>query len=56
MRHIKTNNDMDKVSYALGMSIANNLRHNNVSSINADDFFDAFKTVIENREPKMSAL
>ena len=46
---------MDKVSYALGMSIANNLRHNNVSSINADDFFDAFKTVIENREPKMTA-
>ena len=45
---------MDKVSYALGMSIARNLKASDMNSINYDDFVTGLKTVFENVPPAMS--
>ena len=45
---------MDKLSYALGMSMAQNFKGSGVKSINADDFADALRAVYEGGEKKMS--
>ena len=45
---------MDKVSYALGMSIARNLKASDMNSINYDDFVNGLKSVFENVPPAMS--
>ena len=45
---------MDKLSYALGLSMAQNFKGSGIQSINADDFADAMKAVYENTEKKMS--
>ena len=45
---------MDKLSYALGLSMAQNFKGSGIQSINADDFADALKAVYENTEKKMS--
>ncbi len=34
---------MDKLSYALGLSLAQNFKGSGISSINADDFADALR-------------
>ena len=45
---------MDKLSYALGLSMAQNFKGSGIKSINADDFADALRAVYEDKEKKMS--
>jgi len=45
---------MDKLSYALGLSMAQNFKGSGISSINADDFADALRAVYEDKEKKMT--
>ncbi len=45
---------MDKLSYALGLSMAQNFKSSGIQSINADDFADALRAVYEDREKKMT--
>ena len=45
---------MDKLSYALGLSIAQNFKGSGIQSINADDFADALRAVYEDKEKKMT--
>ena len=45
---------MDKLSYALGLSMAQNFKGSGIKSINADDFADALRTVYEDSEKKMT--
>lgn len=45
---------MDKLSYALGLSMAQNFKGSGIKSINADDFADALRAVYEDSEKKMS--
>lgn len=45
---------MDKLSYALGLSMGQNFKMSGVATINVDDFAQALKAVYENTEKKMS--
>jgi FKBP-type peptidyl-prolyl cis-trans isomerase FklB len=45
---------MDKLSYALGLSMAQNFKGSGIKSINADDFADALRAVYEDSEKKMT--
>ena len=45
---------MDKVSYALGLSMGQNFKGSGVASLNADDFADALRAVYDNTEKKMT--
>ncbi len=45
---------MDKLSYALGLSMAQNFKGSGIQSINADDFAEALRDVYQDREKKMS--
>ena len=45
---------MDKLSYALGLSMAHNFKGSGITNINADDFADALRAVYEDSEKKMS--
>ena len=45
---------MDKLSYALGLSMAQNFKGSGIQSINADDFADALCAVYEDKEKKMT--
>ena len=45
---------MDKVSYALGLSIGQNFRASGFDEINSEDFLTAFRTVYEEGQPEMS--
>jgi FKBP-type peptidyl-prolyl cis-trans isomerase FklB len=45
---------MDKLSYALGLSMAQNFKGSGIQSINADDFAEALRDVYEDKEKKMS--
>lgn len=45
---------MDKLSYALGLSMAQNFKGSGIASINADDFADALRAVYEDKEKKMT--
>ena len=45
---------MDKLSYALGLSMAQNFKGSGITSINANDFADALRAVYEDKEKKMS--
>mgnify|MGYP000883827970 len=44
----------DKVSYALGLSMANNFRSTGIHSISMEDFSEAMNTVFEGKEPSMT--
>lgn len=44
---------MDKLSYALGMSLAQNMINQGVEKIQFEDFLDGIKTVYLNRNPKI---
>lgn len=52
--HIFTTQEMDKLSYALGLSMGQNFKMSGVATINVDDFAQALKAVYENTEKKMS--
>ena len=45
---------MDKLSYALGLSMAQNFKGSGIQGINADDFAEALRDVYQAREKKMS--
>lgn len=45
---------MDKLSYALGLSMGHNFMGSGVASINVDDFADALRAVYENTDKKMT--
>ena len=45
---------MDKLSYALGLSMAQNFKGSGIASINSDDFADALRAVYEDKEKKMT--
>ena len=45
---------MEKLSYALGLSMAQNFKGSGIQGINADDFAEALRDVYQDREKKMS--
>ncbi len=45
---------MNKVSYALGMSVANNILASGVKDLNIDEFASAIKAVLTNQQPTLS--
>lgn len=45
---------MDKVSYALGLSIGNNFQNSGINEINVDDFVRGLKHVLSNEKPELS--
>ena len=50
---MKYSNDLDKVSYCLGLSIASNLISSGVDTINAEAFNDAMSTVFAGKMPEI---
>lgn len=51
---MKYSNDLDKVSYCLGLSIASNLISSGVDTINAEAFNDAMSTVFAGKMPEIT--
>lgn len=47
-------NELDKLSYALGLSMGHNFRASGIETINAADFADGVKAVFEGATPKMT--
>ena len=45
---------MEKVSYALGLSIGNNLLGSGIKDLNTEEFIKAIKTVMAGEKPEMS--
>ena len=45
---------MDKLSYALGLSMGNNFIHSGIRNLNADDFAAALKTVYNGEKAEMT--
>lgn len=45
---------MNKVSYALGMSVANNILASGVKDLNIEEFSNAIKAVLTNQQPTLS--
>ena len=45
---------MDKISYALGLSIGNNLQSSGIDKINSDDFIRGLSHVLNNEKPEIS--
>lgn len=45
---------MDKISYALGLSIGNNFRASGVDKLDIESFAQAIAAVLEDKEPAMS--
>ena len=50
---MKYTNEMDRVSYSLGLSIASNLISSGVTTINTEAFTDAMRTVFEGQMPEI---
>ena len=48
------NQDFDRISYALGLSMGNNFRNSGIKTINVSDFADGVAAVFEGAKPKMS--
>jgi len=48
------NQNLDRISYALGLSMGNNFRASGIKSINVKDFADGVAAVFEGAKPKMS--
>lgn len=45
---------MDKISYALGLSIGNNFVSSGMNDLNTEDFAKAVETVLQGKQPEMS--
>lgn len=45
---------MDKISYALGLSIGNNFQNSGIKEINADDFMQGLKDVLNEKDPAIT--
>ena len=48
------NKELDRISYALGLSMGNNFRASGIQSINVEDFADGVAAVFYGSEPKMT--
>lgn len=48
------NKELDRISYALGLSMGNNFRASGIQSINVQDFADGVAAVFDGLAPKMS--
>lgn len=48
------NKELDKISYALGLSMGNNFRASGIQQINVEDFADGVASVFYGSEPKMT--
>ncbi|MDE6324032.1 MAG: FKBP-type peptidyl-prolyl cis-trans isomerase [Paramuribaculum sp.] len=48
------NKELDKISYALGLSMGNNFRSSGIEKIDVQDFADGVAAVFDGAEPKMS--
>ena len=48
------NKELDKLSYALGLSMGNNFRASGIESVNVQDFADGVAAVFYGAEPKMT--
>lgn len=48
------NQNLDRISYALGLSMGNNFRSSGIKTINVQDFADGVAAVFEGAQPKMS--
>lgn len=48
------NNELDRLSYALGLSMGNNFRASGIQTINVQDFADGVAAVFYGSQPKMS--
>ena len=51
---MKYTDNLDQVSYCLGLSIASNLISSGVKTINAEVFNDAMATVFEGKMPEIN--
>lgn len=47
-------NQLDRLSYALGLSMGNNFRSSGINEINVQDFADGVASVFYGSQPKMS--
>lgn len=45
---------MNKISYALGLSIGNNFKSSGINDLELSDFAAGVKDILENKEPKIS--
>ena len=45
---------MDKISYALGLSMGNNFRRSGITSLNYEDFTDGVKAAFTGEGAKMT--
>ena len=50
----KNNQNLDRISYALGLSMGNNFRASGIKEINVQDFADGVAAVFDGLAPKMS--
>ena len=48
------NKSLDRISYALGLSMGNNFRASGITEINVQDFADGVAAVFYGSTPKMS--
>lgn len=48
------NNELDRISYALGLSMGNNFRSSGIDKINVKDFADGVAAVFSGETPKMT--
>lgn len=44
---------MDKISYALGLSIGNNFLHSGIRNLSAEDFLKGLTDVLEDKDPQI---
>ncbi len=51
---IMDNQNLDRISYALGLSMGNNFRSSGIKTINVQDFADGVAAVFEGAQPKMT--
>ncbi|MDD6211435.1 MAG: FKBP-type peptidyl-prolyl cis-trans isomerase [Bacteroidales bacterium] len=45
---------MNKISYALGLSIGNNFKSSGINDLELSDFTEGVKDILENKDPKIS--
>lgn len=45
---------MDKISYALGLSIGNNFQNSGITELNADDFMQGLNDVLNEKDPAIT--
>ena len=48
------NKELDRLSYALGLSMGNNFRSSGIEKIDVQDFADGVSAVFHGSQPKMS--